>query len=328
VVSIVKKNLVLVLNNKRYNPQDFIDIGGRVARKASDIEVYAVTAGSPPSILQAAAWQRPTLTVAFSTAGAFSPVRGSLLIGKRIEKLDQAEALDRAGVSVPPVRLFEPGLQLDRSIWGDYVLLKPTPLEASSHGEGIQLFRSSRLEKMTLADFPEQHPIHKHPMMVQKFIDTGEYPCKYRALMFCGEPLYIQHHTLNISRPDFGASDEVLAAAVVATGGGQRTYRHLDYGDVFAFAKRMAAVFPDVPLLGCDVIKDIHSGELYGIEVNPNGNVWHFSSPMWAKRRKLLPDVVNAMHSQYGAFDIATDALIQATRQRSACDGNLSSGTG
>src|SRR5829696_8698603 len=181
VASIIKKNLVLVLNNKRYNPQDFIDIGGRVARKASDIEVYAVTAGSPPSILEAAAWQRPTLTVAFSTAGAFSPVRGSLLIGKRIEKLDQAEALERAGVSVPPVRLFEPGLQLDPSIWGDYVLLKPTPLEASSHGEGIQLFRSSRLEKMTLADFPEQHPIHKHPMMVQKFIDTGEYPCKYRA---------------------------------------------------------------------------------------------------------------------------------------------------
>lgn len=134
VESNIKKNLVLILNNKRYNPQDFIDIGAKVARKAGDIEVYAVAAGSPSSILEARAWQRPTLTVAFSTAGAFSPVRGPLLIGRRIEKLDQSEALKQAGVSVPPVRLFEPGMKLDPSIWGDYVLLKPVPLEASSHG--------------------------------------------------------------------------------------------------------------------------------------------------------------------------------------------------
>jgi hypothetical protein len=318
MASNVKTNLVLVLNNKRYNPQDFINIGARVARKANDIEVFAVTAGSPPSILDSAAWQRPTLTVAFSTGGAFSPVRGPLLIGRRIEKLDQSEALKRAGVSVPLVQPFEPGMKLHRDLWGDFVLLKPAPLEASSHGEGIQLFRSSRLEKMTLADFPEQHPVHKQQMMVQKFIDTGEYPCKYRALTLCGEPLYIQHHTLNIARPGLGANDQVLAGAIVATGGGERTYRHLEYPEVFTFAKRMAAVFPDVPLLGCDVIKDVNTGELYGIEVNPNGNVWHFSSPMWAERRKLLPDVVNAMHSQYGAFDVAADALIQATRQRAA----------
>ena len=318
MASNIKKNLILVLNNKRYNPQDFIDIGAKVARKAGDIEVYAVTAGSPASILEAKAWQRPTLTVAFSTAGAFNPVRGPLLIGRRIEKLDQSEALKRAGISVPPVRQFEPGMKLDPDFWGGYVLLKPAPLEASSHGEGIQLFRSSRLEKMKLDDFPAQHPIHKYPMMVQKFIDTGVYPCKYRALMLCGEPIYIQHSTLNTPRPDLGASDEVLAGAIVATGGGDRTYRHLDYPDVSVFAKRMAAVFPDVPLLGCDVIKDINSGELYGIEVNPNGNLWHFSSPMWAKVRKLFPDVVKAMHSQFGAFDSAAGALIQATRQRAA----------
>jgi hypothetical protein len=313
-----KKNLILVLNNKRYNPRDFIDIGARIARGADDIEVYAATAGSPPSILEAAAWKKPTLTVALSTEGAFSPIRGPLLIGKRIEKLQQVKALQQAGVSVPPAQPFELGMNLDPHIWGEYVLLKPMPLEASSHGEGIQLFRSLRLEKMKLADFPEQHPIHRYPMIVQKFIDTGNYPCKYRALTLCGEPIYIQHTTLNSPRAALEACDAVLAAAVVATGGAERTYQHLDYPDVFAFAKRMAATFPDIPLLGCDIIKDINTGELYGLEVNPNGNVWHFSSPMWARRRKQLPEVAAAMHSQFGAFDVAAKALIRAARQLAA----------
>jgi hypothetical protein len=318
VALLTKKNLILVLSNKRYDPRDFTNIGTRIARRAEDVEVYAVTAGSPPSILDAEAWNRPTLTVALSTAGAFSPVRGPLLIGRKVEKLQQVEALRGAGVSVPPVQPFEPGMKLDPSIWGQYVLLKPVPLEASSHGEGIQLFRAVRLEQMERADFPEQHPIHRYPMMVQKFIDTGDYPCKYRALMLCGEPIYVQHTTLSSRRPDLSATDEALAGAVVATGSGERTYQHLDYPDVFDFAKRMAAVFPDIPLLGCDIIKDIGTGVLYGLEVNPNGNVWHFSSPMWARRRKQLPEVAAAMHSQFGAFDVAANALIRAARELAA----------
>jgi hypothetical protein len=313
-----EKNLILVLNNKRYNPKDFIDIGARVARNARDIEVHAVAAGSPSSVLASDVWRRPTVTVAFSTTGAFSPVRGPLLIGKRIEKLQQIETLQHAGVSVPPAQAFEPGMKLDASVWGQYVLLKPIPLEASSHGEGIQLFRTSRLETMSVSDFSEQHPIHKHPMMVQRFIDTGDQPCKYRALMLCGEPLYIQHTMLTTPRPPLGSEDEELAGATVATGGGDRIYEHLDYPDVFAFAKRMAAAFPDIPLLGCDIVKDVKTGELYGLEVNPNGNVWHFSSKMWASRRRTLPEVAAAMHSQFGAFDVAAQSLIRLARQLAA----------
>jgi hypothetical protein len=167
-----RKNLVLVLNNKRYNPKDFLDIGSRLAQRADDIAVFAVAAGSPPSILEDAIWQRPTLTVAFSTTGAFNPVRGPLLIGRKIEKLQQVETLRQAGVSVLPTRPFEVGMKLDPSVWGDYIILKPIPLDASSHGEGIQLFRRSRLEGLRLSDFPEQHAIHKYAMMVQKFVDT------------------------------------------------------------------------------------------------------------------------------------------------------------
>src|SRR4029079_11941874 len=113
-----RKNLILVLSNKRYNPQDFVDIGARIARRADDIEVYALTAGSPASILEATAWKRPTLTVALSTEGAFTPVRGPLLIGRRVEKLQQVEALQRANVSVPPAQPFEQGMKLNREFWG------------------------------------------------------------------------------------------------------------------------------------------------------------------------------------------------------------------
>lgn len=308
------KNLILVLNNRRYNPQDFIDIGSRVARRAHDIDVTAVKAGSPNSLLSPSIWQRPTLTVAFSTVGAFQPLRGRLLIGRQIPKLEQLDMLRRAGVNVPRAEAFSLGMDLDPTLWGDLVLLKPTALEASSHGEGVQVFRTSKLRRMSKDGFPDTHPIHNHAMMVQEFVNTGEFPSKYRALILCGEPLYIQHTILNNSRPALNATDEALEAALVATGGGERTYHHGHYPDILAFAKRMAIAFPDIPLLGCDVVKDITTGKLYGLEGNPAGNVWHFSSRMWAERRKLLPEVAKAMHSQLGAFDIAAVALINATR--------------
>jgi hypothetical protein len=110
------KNLILVLNNRRYNPQDFIDIASRVVRSAPDIDVSAVKAGSPNSLLSPNVWQRPTLTVAFSTTGAFQPLRGRLLIGRQIPKLDQLDMLRRAGVTVPRTEAFSLGMDLDPSL--------------------------------------------------------------------------------------------------------------------------------------------------------------------------------------------------------------------
>jgi hypothetical protein len=309
------KNLIIIVNNRRYDPGNFIDIARRITFRASDIKPHVVGAGSSSFIVPPEVWRHPTLTVALDPLQNCRPLRGRLVIGKLIEKMEQLEIMKRAGVRVPLSKPFEIGMDLDPKEWGEFVLLKPIPLKLSSHGKGVQLFRTSKLRGMGLDDFHKDHLVRKHPMIVQKFVNTGEHPCKYRALIFCGEVLYIQHTVLGTRRPALNSSDEELENAQVATGGGERTYSHGNYPDVLAFAKRISAAFADTPLLGCDIVKDIDSGKLRALEVNPGGNVWHFSSRMWAERRKKLPDVVKAMHSQFGAFNVAAQALINTTRR-------------
>ena len=87
------------------------------------------------------------------------------------------------------------------------------------------------------------------------------------------------------------------------------------YPHVYDFAKKVAAAFRQSPLLGCDILEEHTTGNLYAIEVNAGGNVWHFSSPYNAKDRAAHPEYNALFQSQYGAFDVAAKALINATRR-------------
>jgi hypothetical protein len=313
------KNLILVVNNKRYDPRDFIDIADRVAKRAPDIRSFVVGVTMSAADMPKDIWQNPTLTVMVTVSvwskTFFKPLRGRVLGSRKIEKLEQAEILQKAGIPTPHSEIYSPGMDLDPAIWGEFVIMKPAPLKMTSKGDSIQMFRRARLASMTLADFAPDHAVHTAPMLIQPFIETGLHPMKYRSLMFCGEPLYVQETVLKNERPDPAAPDEVIEHAVVATNAGERWYRHGDYPDVAAFAKRVAGAFPDIPLMGVDIVRDIRSGELMVLEVNAGGNVWHFSSPMWAERRRKYPEVARQMREQFNAFDTAARALASATRR-------------
>jgi len=54
-----------------------------------------------------------------------------------------------------------------------------------------------------------------------------------------------------------------------------------------AFAASVHAVFPDMPLLGCDIVREHATGRLHAIEVNAGGNVWHLSSPRTSNWRSI-----------------------------------------
>ena len=310
------KNLLLVIHNENYDRADFIDIGNRVAARAPDLGVYVVDNTAKNDDVPPSVWQWPTLTVALCHDAEFTPRRGAVMSSRPIEKLEQVDVLQKAGIAVPHCQLFRAGMELDPSVWGEFVLLKPEPLEHTSHSEAIQLFRRARLAAMRENDFPACHFVYAVPMIAQRFIDTGVNPCKYRALTMCGEVLYVQAAVLAQARPSLESPDEVLEQALVATSGSVPCdYRHGDHPEIVALAKRVARAFPGIPLMGVDVVRDVNDGKLYVLEINAGGNVWHFSSPMWAERRQRLPEIARDMREQYGAFDVAAKALTGATRR-------------
>jgi hypothetical protein len=71
----------------------------------------------------------------------------------------------------------------------------------------------------------------------------------------------------------------------------------------------------ECPVLGLDIVRERATGALYVLETNQGGNVWHLSSPVvmrqpYKSRRQL--------YNQFGALDIAADALIEKTRQEAS----------
>ena len=86
--------------------------------------------------------------------------------------------------------------------------------------------------------------------------------------------------------------------------------------EIIAYAKQIAqTAFKDIPLLGQDIIRDMATGKLYCMEVNPYGSTWHFSSKMGAG----IQSANNFdFEKQFDAFNKVAEILIQKTREH-AC---------
>lgn len=309
------KTLLLVVSPGRCDPADFVDIAQRIGKIAPDIDVKVLHPNFLTSLPEAT-WKNPTLLVSLAKGTDLTLPRGAILMSHMLSKLQQNEMFRLGGVRTPITARYEFGMRLDTKVWGEFVLMKPLLLRMTSHGAGIQVFRTFRLSGMTAGDFPPSHIVNGTPMLIQQFVDTGEFPQKYRALTLCGDVLYIARDTNFRPRPELSASDKMIEAGKFHNDGSDKVKIEFgQYPEIHEFARKMALAFPAVPLLGCDIVKDVHTGELYALEVNAGGNVWHFSSRMLARHRAKFPDNEKARQSQYGAFDVAAKALIRATRR-------------
>ena len=64
-------------------------------------------------------------------------------------------------------------------------------------------------------------------------------------------------------------------------------------------------------MLGIDIIRDSQSGQLYVLEVNPHGHIWHLSSKV-AKTND--PQHLRDHYAQFNALDRIAELLIEKTR--------------
>ena len=74
-------------------------------------------------------------------------------------------------------------------------------------------------------------------------------------------------------------------------------------------------VFPEIGLLGIDVLRDIDSGKLYVVEVNSLGYVWLVNS----KKGRALQSQFNLdIDGDWGVTQKAASILVDAVRARAA----------
>ncbi len=312
-----KKNYTLIVVHRRGSEYeaDFGEICAKVEALDPQIAAYSADALSPAPISDRE-WQRPTLVVSLLEGWAFRVVRGTVLCNFEIDKLVQTKILRKAGVPTPPDLPFRPGMRLDPIMFGEFVLIKPMNLRMTSKGVGIQVMRRTRLEQLRPFDVAMDHPLRRDRKgyIVQKLVNTGQFPTSYRVATFLGELIYALKYQALVPSPDLASADSVIEAGNFSQKG-ERRMELFENDELFSLAKKVAGAFEMVPLLGIDFVRDHKSLQPYVLEVNAGGNTWHFASRMWAKRRRESPELIRSMKDQFSVYDAAARALVAKTRQ-------------
>lgn len=301
------RNLVLVHRPGSQDVADFIRIRELIGERAPDIETFIARWDHPGSVTRRKAARRPCLVFSPTPLSSFRPISGKIYCGRNISKLEQARRLWSAGVATPETILYGPGTELDPSKWGELTVLKP---DTGGGGKDIQVVRTKAIREAMRLHLGRR-------MIAQPFIDTGPYPAKYRLLAIFGRPLYCEHQASVAQAPQVGpeGSEQIEGlitsqASSPATAGTRRTTVSNEL-DVLAFAPIVADAFPEVPVLGLDIIREAATGKLYVLEVNPLGYTWHLSSKLGKiAQRRLQID----RYAQFDALSTAADSLIEKTR--------------
>ena len=296
----MKRNkLILVPEQSNCDINDFHIIAKKIRETSSDIEVHVVK--------RRHLWWRqlafifsPSLYVAFYQAKNFQPLRGTCVHGRSIGKSGQYLQMHTAGFDVIPWQYIVAGEHYEADLWGDMAIVKP------DHGrEGVDVCllkpEDIRYEKIC---------VNNRVFLIQKFIDTGDNPNYFRALTLFGETLSLRKTTSHRSMRQDRTSESLPNPVANSSNG---TSVLVDDAEVIAFAKEMALkAFPNIPLLGQDIVRERTTGRLYCLEVNPYGSTWHFSTSVGLALQRR--DNIN-YQTQFDAFTLAANILIDKTRE-------------
>jgi len=324
------RNLILIHRGHEYL-RDFNEIASHICAIDPATAVF-VSDQRTARMMSDLDWLRPTLTVAFLAKFKAEIRRGPVLRNRQMHKPAQHRIFAEAGLPYPASVPFVPGTRLDPIMFGEFVVLKPIDPSYASYGRGVQLFRRRKLETMTLADFPPDHRIHRdrRGFIVQRFIDIGRQIPINRVLTLFGVPLYCWVAREKVALPPITGTDAEIEQMRISNAGSFRErILHAD-ADVLQLGCRVGEAFPDVPLLGMDILREEKTGKLFVLETNPGGNTWHFSSKETAGVRRQLGGASlvgekkgelvgrQMLIDQFGALERAAEVLARKARELAA----------
>lgn len=200
-------------------------------------------------------------------------VGGRIFCGFPLGKSEEYRALEKAGIPVPKWTLLEKDNIPDLSGFDDYIVKKP---DYGARGAEVKIVRKDRIRwrPVTTSVAGECSSL-----VLQQFIYTGERPVSYRVNTLFGKVLYSKRYEVGENRPAWkGPEDmEFAGRSVVASAKGSKVMPNYDE-EIIRFGERAHAAFPDIPLLGFDIVRQLPSGRLFVLEANAIGYVWAFNS--------------------------------------------------
>jgi hypothetical protein len=236
---------------------------------------------------------------------------------KHMTKLEEYWLLKKANIPYLPIEPFIWGMSVDSDLYGDWIVLKPKRFQST--GKDINMLPRQSLSSLKPSDFPNDHFIHCDDYYVQRFVKTGSNPFHYRAMIFCGEILYSSTNKSYSTYPDLTTDIPTLLNTTIASNiVGNRERKIVKDERKNRFALKVAKAFPQFPILGVDIVEDEETKELYVMEINAGGNVWHFSSQIVRNMPEHTHEQTEQMLNQYKALDTAAKALLRFVYKQAA----------
>ena len=297
-------NLVIVHTRRWQDIADWWAVAAAIEAAAPDIEVGI--ANNDRRNLMLRRWQetRPSLVFSASVLRKYRPTAGKIYAGTALTKLEEVERFRAAGVPTPPTELWDPDKIYPSEIWGENVIVKPL---RGLRGDGISLLPSNQL-----ASSWERHTDSgQSPFMVQRFVDTGARPHHFRVLTGFGVPLYATRRWAMQAGGGQERAPRDPQWRLVSNASGDRELT--EDSDVLALAKTAAAALSEVPVLGCDIVREERTGKLFALEANSYGMTWHLSSDAHATAQSQTTRHLD-YYGQFGALDLLATELIRRVR--------------
>lgn len=304
-------NLAFYCYPKKGAVGDFEEVCRRIEATAPEISARVfVTNTSARSLFGSIALAaRPAVTIEMDPVKFAYIPRAHRLRHRLMGKWLELQALSQAGLAVPRTVRLEPDTVLDPREWGPYVVVKPN---IGKRGAFVWIHKTGRVRYRPPDEFPADHYGRKG-MIAQEFIYTGEWPIAYRVLTYFGRVLLaIRYDGERNQSPLESLTDFRRKGGyrIVASAVGCRISMAVEE-EILELARRVHAVFPEIPSLGVDIVREAQSGKLFVMETNPYGGSWTLSSPTGLKMEQQFG---LDFHAQFDALTVVTEASIEAAR--------------
>lgn len=300
--------LVLVSNPHVNSESDFEALAELVRSVDSAVQVRVVADLSADQGLE---YGLPTLGVSFAPVLHLELGRGRLLQGRLMPKSEEYRRLAERSIRVPRWTRLTYGESTDVTGLGAHAVTKP---DFGARGADVRIQRTAGLTwRAPQTQTALRLGGRRNPMLVQEFIYTGVWPVSFRVVTLLGDVLWALRVEASHDRPPLSGPGAFSDGgySIVSSGRGC-TFAYCDDPDVLALGSAAHAAFPEIPLLGVDIVRDANRGTLYVIEANSFGFTWHMSSERGlAMQRQFGLD----LGAQFDGRRRAAERLARACRE-------------
>jgi hypothetical protein len=305
-----RRNLLLIARSRKGEHVDHLC--SHVREIAPDIDAFYLRDRTrsylDPALLKC--YLRPTLAVSFLKPQRFRPLLNAFCHGRGMCKSEEYRTLEAHDIPVPRWTLLREGEEPCLDDFTDYVVSKP---DRGAMGADVCIRRKSRVRwQAPKTDHAAKLQAGSRDFILQEFIYTGRWPVSYRVTSLFGKVLFaLRVEADHARRPLEGASAFQGGGISIVANAIGATYTMLNDPEIIRLGERAHAAFPQIPLLGVDIVRDHETGRLYVIEVNSDGWVWHFES----KKGRSVQDMWGLdFESQFDGIRKAAYVLAENTR--------------